>query len=153
MSFHAMKKLAALAATAAVVVLLLNASTLYAQRDAGAKARGDMSPFWSQPSHMGSAARMYSAPRATVETRESYSYEPAESGDAPVVKKQATGGCSCHHHAAKDNAVAAAPQTERRSFSYEPSMSSAPRSSGHHHSAAPNKAQWQYQKADPRRDF
>ena len=89
------------------------------------------------------------APARPTETRQSFSYEPAE-GAATV-----RGGCGCHHHAAaapseSKNEVAKAPQTTRRSFSYEPSVEPAPRARSHRSSAS-KKDPWLIPKTDPRR--
>ncbi len=98
-----------------------------------------------------SAARSY-APAISTETRQSFSYEPAES------VSKGTGGC--HQHAAapqavkKDTAtddVAAAPKMTHRSYSYEPANQPAPIIRSFNRSAAPKKDPWLYPKGDSRR--
>lgn len=113
-------------------------------------------PYYGAPNqHSGSrsgAMRSYSRARSG-ETRQSFSYEPAESGPATVTHGSC--GCGGHHQAAKSSdsgsAVAKAPQVERRSYSYEPSAQPAPRARSYNRSAAPKKDPWMYPKSDPRR--
>ena len=94
------------------------------------------------------------APAFSTETRQSFSYEPAE-GATTV-----TGGCGCQHHAAAPQAaqkdvtkddVAAAPKVTRRSYSYEPTIQSAPSVRSYKRSTTPTKDKWLYPKGDPRR--
>ena len=110
--------------------------------------------YGSQNQHSGSRSecRASSAPARSGETRQSFSYEPAEG----VAK--ATGGC--HQHAAAPQAakkdttkqdVAAAPKVTRRSYSYEPSVQPEPCARSYNRSAAPKKDPWLYPKGDPRR--
>jgi hypothetical protein len=97
--------------------------------------------------------RRYSPPYST-ETRQSFSYEPAESG---VTVK---GSCGCRGHVAAPQAaakkaetkqdIAAAPQVTRRSYSYEPATP-APQRRAYSRNSGPTKEPWQYQKTDPRR--
>lgn len=89
-----LKRLGTFSAAIFAVSLMSISSPVFAQRDAGAKARGDMSPFWS-PKYQ---TRSYS--HGAVETRRSFSYQPVE------------------------RSAAQPPVVERRSFSYEPSYPS-----------------------------
>jgi hypothetical protein len=92
------------------------------------------------------AMRSY-APARSTETRQSFSYEPAEGSVA------AKGGCPesvTVAPAAPKEDVAQAPRTTRRSFSYNPSQKTEPRIRNYR-SAAPKKQPWQYPKTDPRR--
>ena len=92
--------------------------------------------------------RSYS-PSYSSETRQSFSYEPAES----AVK----GDCGCNGQVVVPQAaetkkdVAAAPKTTRRSYSYEPATEPAPRVRNYNRSSAPKKDPWLYPKGDPRR--
>lgn len=102
-----------------------------------------------------SYAPSYSTPS---ETRQSFSYEPAENG----VKVQS----GCNGHAATAPAVvpqaakkaetkkdvAAVPPTTRRSYSYEPAIEPVPQQRVYNQNSAPRKEAWQYQKTDPRRN-
>lgn len=119
-----LKGIAALSA-AIVVTFLSVGSPAYAQRDSGAKARGEFgSGFW-QPRY---GAREYSpvfveTPRSfsyqpQVEPGRTYSYEPAPAAAVPS-------GCG----AVAAPVEAARVEAERRSFSYEPAplISPAPR--------------------------
>lgn len=126
-----LKKLATFSAAIVAVVVLSFTSPVYAQRDSGAKARGDMNSFWS-PKYQ---SRSYCS--GVVQTRESFSYEPAEA---------VTGADNAVSEAAPTERSAVQPQiVERRSFSYEPSYRS------NRSYSAPKKQPWQYQKTDPRR--
>jgi hypothetical protein len=98
-----------------------------------------------------SATRSY-APALSTETRQSFSYEPAEGATA------ATDGCPQHAAApqavkkdtTKDD-VAAAPQMTRRSYSYEPAIQPAPSVRNYNRSATTSKDPWLYPKGDARR--
>jgi len=124
MNIHLKSRISCLAATVAVTLLFSIATPAYAQRDAGAKARGEFGAgFWdSNPQ-----SRSYYPSR--VETRRSFSYQPTEA----VMDRVPAG------------VAAAQPQAARRSFSYEPSYRS---NRGY---GSPKKAPWQYLKTDPRR--
>ncbi len=164
MSVHTLRKATGLVVTIALVALLSGGTSAYAQVDAAAKARatGDYSR-WGQQSRPRarslSASRLYGAdrPRSAVivrsepapssvaqapTERRSFSHEPAET--APTAK-MTHGACGCHgqQKVAQSNdsgsAVATAPQAERRSFSYEPSVQPEPRTHRHNRSAAPKK--------------
>jgi hypothetical protein len=89
------------------------------------------------------------APAISTETRQSYSYEPAEG-----TTKATTG---CNRNAAAPQAVkkdtskdevAMAPPVTRHSYSYEPAV---PSVRNYSRSTAPTKDLWQYPKTDPRR--
>ncbi len=133
-----------------VLALLVLASGVSAAPSLGlAKGR----PYYGSSNQRSgfSATRSY-APAFSTETRQSFSYEPAEG----VAK--ATGGC--HQHAAAPQAakqdsikrdIAAAPKVTRRSFSYEPSNQPEPRGRSYNRSASPKKYPWLYPKGDPRR--
>jgi hypothetical protein len=133
-----------------VLALLVMASGAAAAPSLGlAKGR----PYYgsSNRSTSSSATRNY-APAFSTETRQSFSYEPAD-GSA-----KATGGCpqqaAAPQAVTKDTTkddVAAAPKVTRRSYSYEPAIQTAPSVRSYNRSAAPNKEPWQYQKTDPRR--
>jgi hypothetical protein len=107
----------------------------------------------------GRSFRSYSPSYSTsTETRQSFSYEPAENG------VKVYGGCNGHAavpqaavpQAAKKaetkQDVAAAPQTTRRSYSYEPATQPVPQHRAYSRSSSPKKEAWQYQKTDPRRN-
>lgn len=143
-TFH---KAVVLTAAVAMVAVLGNAAVLYAQRDAGAKARGEVGAgFWSSPAAQPSFGRSMS-----TETRRSYSYAPSDKGEenaAAAVKKGSHRGCQpSAKSATADNSTAQAPQATRRSFSYEPSMSGSTNPGSRNGSKAP----WSYQRTDPRR--
>ena len=132
----------------ALVAILANGTVTFAQRDAGAKARGEVGAgFWGSQSGR-SSARSY-APSFSTDARRSYSYSPADKGEkaAPAVKDAGRSGChSAAKNKAADDSVAKAPQKSRRSYSYEPSMRS-----GSGSRAKAKKDPWLYPKADPRR--
>lgn len=143
-TFH---KAVVVTAAVAMVAVLGNAAVSYAQRDAGAKARGEVGVgFWSSPSAQPSFGRSM-----TSETRRSYSYTPAEKGEesaAPAAKKESHRGCRPSAKSkTTDGSTAQAPKATRRSFSYEPSMSGSTNRGSRNGSKAP----WSYQKTDPRR--
>lgn len=100
---------------------------------------------------VGSSSFRTYAPAYSTETRQSFSYEPAEKA------VQAKGGC--HDPVAVPQAttkteekqdVAATPKATRRSYSYEPATP-APQWRGSSRNSGPKKEPWQYQKTDPRR--
>ncbi len=116
---------------ATIAIWSTTAAPAYAQRDAGAKARGEFGTgSWNSKSE----SRSNSLNR--TDTHRSYSYEPTA----------AVAGCqSGASHVAPAEHVAAQPQVVRRSFSYEPSYRSSRSFS------SPKKESWQYPKTDPRR--
>jgi hypothetical protein len=81
------------------------------------------------------------APARSDETRQSFSYEPAES--EPTTVTHGSSGCGGHHHSHSamsgdsGKAVAKTPQVERRSFAYEPSVQPEPRARSYNRSVAP----------------
>jgi hypothetical protein len=87
-------RFAILLLTAVVAVSFGATPAVYAQRDAGAKARGDFSPFWSPKSSSRGAMRTqgFAEPRRSfsLEPRQSFSYEPApfQVGDRVVSTDQ-----------------------------------------------------------------
>ncbi|RIK74664.1 MAG: hypothetical protein DCC68_22680 [Planctomycetota bacterium] len=125
------------AAIVAATLLFTNATTAFAQRDAGAKVRGESgSDFWS------SKPRPRSIPRYSDEMRRSFSYEPAATPEATQ------SGASCHCGTtgpAASERAATQPQDVRRSFSYDPGYRST------RSKAAPRNEPWHYPKTDPRR--
>jgi hypothetical protein len=148
MSFQISKLVTGLVAAITLVALLSGGTLVYAHVDAAAKARatGDYSRWGNQSRSRSRVMRSY-APARSAETRQSFSYEPAEE----VAK--ATGGCPQHAAAPKaaKQDIAAAPKSTRRSYSYEPSVQPEPRARSYNRSAAPKKDPWMYPKADPRR--
>jgi len=94
-------------AMVAITVLLTSAAPAYAQRDAGAKARGEFGAgFWNPKNQTRPLTP------SVVATQRSYSYEPTA----------AVAGCHCDSsHAVSAECTASQPQIVRRSFSYEPS--------------------------------
>lgn len=130
---NALMKNLVLCSTAIVTVAILAkaATPSYAQRDAGAKARGEFGTgFWNSKSESGS----FSPSR--METRRSYSYEPTAT----------VAGYKCDaSQVAPAECAAAQPQVGRRSFSHDPSRQS------FRIYSTPKKAPWQYPKTDPRR--
>ena len=108
--------------------------------------------FGSSNRSFGSRSFRSYTPSYSTETRQSFSYEPAESA------VPAWGGCPQHAaapQAVKKDAtkkdVAAAPEVTRRSYSYEPAIQPAPATRSFNRSAAPKKDAWLVPKSDPRR--
>jgi hypothetical protein len=119
-------------------------------------------PYYGS-SKSGLSARSFRSPApsyfAVPETRQSFSYEPAENG----VKVNS----GCHGQSVAPQAVvpqaakkaetkkevAVAPKTTRRSYSYEPAIQPAPQRQVYGRSYSPRKEAWQYQKTDPRRNM
>ena len=111
-------------------------------------------PYYGSENNRSSARSFRSyAPAYSTETRQSFSYEPAENG------ARVNGGC--HDHAVVPQAakkaetkkdVTAVPKTTRRSYSYEPTMEPAPQPRAFNRSPSPRREAWQYQKTDPRRN-
>lgn len=147
----------------------------WAQRDAAAKIRGDFRSFWD-PSYpkWGSSSAPRRAARSQV-TYRSYTSEPAAGiiDGAPSIASQtptasdATSASAAAPTQSAPDTLAAAPSTDVRRFSYDPSSSVTPpvvtpsaapvtrsyvatprtratRSAGRHLDA------WQYPKTDPR---
>jgi hypothetical protein len=141
---------------ASVLTLLVLASGVSA-----APSLGISRPYYGS-SNNGSSARSFRsyAPSysTATETRQSFSYEPAENG------VRVNGGCNGHtaapqaavpqaaKKAESKKDVAAAPKTTRRSYSYEPATQPAPQYRAYSRSSSPKKEAWQYQKTDPRRN-
>lgn len=132
-----------------VLALLVLASGVSA-----APSLGINRPYYGSENNRSSSRsfRNY-APSYSTETRQSFSYEPAENGVrvycgcngramAPQASKQA--------ETKKD--VAAAPKTTRRSYSYDPATQPAPQQRAYNRGSSPKKEAWQYQKTDPRRN-
>jgi hypothetical protein len=137
-----------LIAGASVFALLLLASGAQAAPSLGfSKGR----PYYGA-NNGPSASRSFRnvAPAYSTDTRQSFSYEPAE--------KAVEGSGRYHGQAAAPQAAAkaetkpdaAAPKVTRRSYSYEPATP-APQLRSSIRRAGPKKEPWQYQKADPRR--
>ncbi len=135
---------------AAIMVATLTTPNAFAQRDAGAKARGDMTNFWGphneRTSSRGSASvrRMRVMPSAGESYRR-FSYVPAAPSPG-AVDSTAQGKAQSMQISAGDvqsSAVAAQPQQYRR-FSYQPRSVSSQRNQV----ANPP---WKYLKMDPRR--
>jgi hypothetical protein len=143
-TFH---KAVVLTATVAMVAVLGNAAVSYAQRDAGAKARGDVGTgFWNSQSTQPAMGR--SMP---TEARRSYSYSPSDKGEKTAPAAKDAGRCGSQPSVkskAGDDGTAQAPKATRRAFSYEPAMKA---QSGSRNSGTSQKAPWSYQKTDPRR--
>ena len=93
-----LKKLATFSAAIFAVTLLSITSPVYAQRDAGAKARGDFESFWGPRYQSRSYSPGYLETRRSfsyqpqVEARQSFSYEPApfHVGDKVIVSANDT---------------------------------------------------------------
>jgi hypothetical protein len=107
-------------------------------------------PYYGAPSKSGGQAFRSTAPAFSGESRQSFSYEPAERV-APAKSKcqpQATVAPK-----AEKQDVARAPQTTRRSFSYEPQTRSGLQGTARRGGDGTwgGKSPWQYQKTDPRR--
>jgi hypothetical protein len=129
MSFS-MSRLFVVPAVIVAAAILLFGAPAYAQRDAGAKARGEFGTgFWNSPRR---ATTFYAGP---VQTYRSYSYEPRVETYRSFSYEP---GLSTGADAAQDQ-----PQVEV--YSYPPSY----RSYGGFN--APLKAPWLYPKSDPRR--
>ena len=130
---NALLKKLVLCSTAIVTAAILatTVTPAYAQRDAGAKARGEFGiGFWN-PKYQSRP----SSPSG-VQTRRSYSYEPTTT----------VAGCQCgSSQAVAPECATAQPHVVRRSFSHEPSRQS------FRSYSTPKKAPWQYLKTDPRR--
>lgn len=109
-------------------------------------------PYYGSNNNRSSARSFRSyAPSYSTETRQSFSYEPAENG------VRVYGGCNgrvvvpqAANKAETKKDVAAAPKTTRRSYSYEPATQPAPQA--YNRRSSPTKEAWQYQKTDPRRN-
>lgn len=93
------------------------------------------------------------APTYSTETRQSFSYEPAENG------VRVRGGCygrtvapQASKSAETKKDVAAGPKTTRRSYSYDPAIQPAPQQRAYNRGSSPRREAWQYQKTDPRRN-
>ncbi|MEX0642378.1 MAG: hypothetical protein WD468_06740 [Pirellulales bacterium] len=111
-------------------------------------------PYYGSSNNRSSARsfRSYAASYPN-DTRQSFSYEPAEKG------VRSNGGCNGHAvvpQASKQGEtkkdVAAAPKTTRRSYSYEPATQPEPQRPAYNRGSSPQKEAWQYQKTDPRRN-
>ena len=105
----------------------------------------------------GSRAIRHYSPAYSTETRQSFSYEPGERGVRAndgcrprAVAPQANKSVTKSDVAKKD--AAAAPQTTRRSYSYEPAIQPTQTMRGYNRGSVPTKEAWQYQKTDPRRN-
>ena len=125
----------------------------FATAVSAAPSLGINRPYYGS-NNQGSNVRSYRtyAPAFRAETRQSFSYEPAE-------KVQTNG--HCHNHAVAPPAArrteakqdtAKAPKSTRRSYSYEPVTPSAPPARVDHRRSGINKDAWRFQKTDPRRN-
>lgn len=143
---------AAMSAAATVVVLVLTSAAPAAVSPGYPKGR----PYFGSE-NQGSArsyrgyARAYSAP---AETRQSFSYEPSESG-ASQDHAKSSGGCCCGGRTAgrsetTDDVAANTDQT-RRSYSYEPESQPTTQWRTYNRRSTTVLDPWQYQKTDPRR--
>ncbi len=97
------------------------------------------------------AFRSYS-PAYSTETRQSFSYEPAEA--ATSAKDGCPQRAAVPQATKKDEAtqgVATDPQVTRRSYSYEPAVEPAQRVRSFNRNVAPKRDAWSVPKADPRR--
>jgi hypothetical protein len=132
-----LKKMMSIAAALAMLLVLSIGSESYAQRDAGAKARGEIGrSFWGQGSGQSSTRRSFSY-QGQVQTRRSFSYQPAPAATGncpPVAESKAV------EQESTDAQPAEAPPAVRRSYSYEPSMQSQPRRAYSRRSAAPQRS-------------
>jgi hypothetical protein len=145
------KKMMTLVVASAVIVALSGATFALA-KDTRIEQRLRPGNSWAKHrSESGTMAARRSAPLRSSQSRESFSYEPSESGQTTTAVRRGCCGCDCPQEAAQpsESDTAVAPQGERRSFAYEPAepSSSARSSSG----GASGKALWDYPKTDPRR--
>jgi hypothetical protein len=137
--------------SAGVFALLILASGAQA-----APSLGIGRPYYGSSNRpFGSQSFRSSAPAYSTETRQSFSYEPSE--------QAVTTGSGCPQHAVAPQAAKKsdlkqdvaktpqAPQTTRRSYSYEPAMEPAPSVRSFNRGAAPAQDSWLRTKADPRR--
>lgn len=128
---------------------LLAASAAFAAPSLGlVKGR----PYYGSSQHTSHSwnARSYAPSYSTsTETRQSFSYEPAEKAAAPEAAKQADVKKSDAQQNDAGQSATAAPRTTRRSYSYEPATESA-RRMHNRRSAAPHD-QWLRSKAEPHR--
>jgi hypothetical protein len=132
-----------------VFALLIMASGAWAAPSLGlAKGR----PYYgSSNQRSGFSANRSYAPAFSTETRQSFSYDPAEKG--VKARSGCPGTAAAPQAAAKSETkqdVAAAPKVTRRSYSYEPAAS-APQRRVYNGNAGMKKEPWQFQKTDPRR--
>jgi hypothetical protein len=101
------------------------------------------------------AYRNYAPSYSTAdETRQSYSYEPSESGEA-ATESTAQSGCCCGERQADtkraQDDVASKSDETRRSYSYEPDAQPATQGRTYRSRATRVGDPWQYQRTDPRR--
>ncbi|MFO0916497.1 MAG: hypothetical protein U0795_26305 [Pirellulales bacterium] len=103
----------ALAGLAVALLVSSASSTAWAQRDAGAKSRGDYRPFWDY-GHYANRNRVEYVPasRAPVVTYRDFSYQPAPEVAAATPKSEPA--------VPAEAKAPAQPQTTYRSFSYQP---------------------------------
>ncbi|UUO05631.1 hypothetical protein M4951_19925 [Blastopirellula sp. J2-11] len=135
-----MKKMFLMALTVAMMAGL-SATTAFAQRDAGAKVRGDFGHgFWHHNSTMMSRATFNYQAAPVLESNRSFSYEPTTNAPAPKPTVQTDNTAKATNPAPVVNN-----RTTRR-FSYEPTPMV--RS---YNSVQSHKSPWQYPKTDPRR--
>jgi hypothetical protein len=131
----------------ALIAILANGTVTFAQRDSGAKARGEIGKgFWSSNSSRAPFSGGWS-----TETRRSFSHAPSGQGEmsAPAIKNADRRGCNPSVKSkVTDEGEAQAPKATRRAFSYEPKMKAR---SGSRSSGKSKKEPWSYQKTDPRR--
>lgn len=135
----------------AVLVVTWGMTTpAFAQRDSGAKARGDMSSFWGPKYQRSSTSTNVVAPRTTQGYR-SYSYEPS----APAVQLQRSSRQPLLRRlfgrrlSTNREVVSQAPSVNRgyRSFSFEPNREGTSSANRSERVREP----WRYPKADSRR--
>jgi hypothetical protein len=133
-----LKKMMRVATALAMLLVLSIGSESHAQRDAGAKARGDIGSFWSQGSSQSSARRSFSY-QGQVQTRRSFSYQPAPAARCPAAQESTAEPQAAEPQATEDKA-AEAPQAVRRTYSYEPSVQRESRRAYSRRSAAPQRS-------------
>lgn len=137
----------------AVLVVTWGMTTpAFAQRDSGAKARGDTESFWDPKYKRSPTSANVVAPRMTRGYR-SYSYEPS----APAVQLRRPSrqpllrGLFGRRSFTNRAAVSQTPNVDRgyRSFSFEPNVQGTSTSSVNRRER--DREPWQYPKTDPRR--
>jgi len=103
-------RMVVIAATFAVVALLVSAALTYAQADAGAKVRANYGPNYAKnPSSQNQAGSGFSSSQ-NADSRQSYSYEPSDSSDNTVTR-----GKGCHPKFKSSQADDAKKQSKKQS--------------------------------------
>jgi len=106
-------------------------------------------PYYGAPRESRGPSFRSWAPSVSTETRQSFSHEPTEKAAPPKATRKACPPAASTAPKAERHDVTEAPQTVRRSFSYEPS--SRGQATARRGAQSGGKPPWAYQKTDPRR--